>query len=66
MISFQLLATPICGLAKSSSSRPTARSIPRDAVASMPSVTTRLRGLMSGASAEAVAGRASVSVMAGV
>src|SRR5215212_4320855 len=48
VISFQLEATPICGLAKSSSPIPTARSIPREAVASRPSVTTRDRGLMSG------------------
>src|SRR3954470_11536562 len=48
VISFQELATPICGLAKSSSPRPTARSMPREAVASRPSVTFRLRGLMSG------------------
>ncbi len=47
VISFQLLATPICGLAKSSSSMPTARSMPREAVASRPSVTSRLRGLRS-------------------
>src|SRR4051794_31567906 len=48
VISFQLLATPICGLAKSSSPIPTARSIPRAAARSRPSVTSRLRGLMSG------------------
>src|SRR3954451_965326 len=48
VISFQELATPICGLAKSSSPIPTARSMPREAVASRPSVTFRLRGLMSG------------------
>src|SRR5215207_10249185 len=52
VISFQLDATPTCGLAQSSSPMPTARSIPRDAVASRPSVTTRLRGLMSGALVE--------------
>src|SRR5699024_9151460 len=42
------LAMPIWGLAKSSSPSPTARSIPREAVASIPSVTTRERGLISG------------------
>src|SRR5450830_997077 len=47
VISFHELATPIWGFAKSSSPRPTARSIPREAVASMPSVTVRERGLMS-------------------
>ena len=47
MISFQELATPIWGFAKSSSPRPTARSMPREAVASRPSVTVRERGLMS-------------------
>ena len=47
VISFHELATPICGLAQSSSPIPTARSIPRDAVASRPSVTARLRGLIS-------------------
>ena len=47
MISFQDEATPTCGLAKSSSPMPTARSMPRAAVASRPSVTTRERGLMS-------------------
>src|SRR6187551_1550888 len=47
VISFQELATPIWGFAKSSSPRPTARSMPREAVASRPSVTFRLRGLMS-------------------
>ena len=50
MISFQELATPICGLRQSSSPMPTARSMPRAAARSMPSVTSRLRGLMSGAS----------------
>ena len=44
---FQLDATPICGFAQSSSPMPTARSMPRDPVASKPSVTTRDRGLMS-------------------
>ena len=48
VISFQDEATPICGLAKSSSPMPTARSMPRAAVFSRPSVTSRLRGLMSG------------------
>src|SRR3954454_2193736 len=50
VISFQLDATPICGLAKSSSPMPTARSMPRAAALSRPSVTSRLRGLMSGES----------------
>jgi len=54
VISFQELATPIWGLAKSSSPIPTARSMPRAAVASRPSVTWRLRGLMSGASGREV------------
>ena len=49
VISFHDDATPICGLAKSSSPMPTARSIPRAAAFSRPSVTSRLRGLMSGA-----------------
>ncbi len=48
VISFHELATPIWGLTQSSSPIPTARSIPRDAVASRPSVTARLRGLISG------------------
>ncbi len=48
VISFHELAMPICGFAKSSSPIPTARSIPRDAVASRPSVTWRERGLRSG------------------
>ena len=47
VISFQLEATPTCGFSQSSSPIPTARSMPRDAVASSPSVTTRERGLMS-------------------
>ena len=47
VISFQLDATPICGFTQSSSLIPTARSMPRDPVASRPSVTTRDRGLMS-------------------
>ena len=50
VISFHDDATPICGLAKSSSPMPTARSIPRAAAFSRPSVTSRLRGLMSGES----------------
>ena len=50
VISFQEDATPICGFAKSSSPMPTARSIPRAAVFSRPSVTSRERGFMSGAS----------------
>ena len=40
-------AMPICGLAKSSSSMPRARSIPRLGVRSRPSVARRLRGVMS-------------------
>ncbi len=47
VISFQDEATPIWGLAKSSSPMPTARSMPRAAVFSRPSVTSRLRGFMS-------------------
>ena len=39
VISFHELATPICGFAKSSSPIPTARSMPRAAVLSIPSVT---------------------------
>src|SRR3954470_20220993 len=50
VISFHDDATPICGFAKSSSPMPTARNIPRAAVFSRPSVTSRLRGLISGAS----------------
>src|SRR5665647_2882041 len=50
VISFQALATPIWGLAKSSSPIPTARGMLRAAEASRPSVTWRLRGLMSGVS----------------
>jgi hypothetical protein len=52
VISFQELATPICGLRKSASVIPTARSMPRAAAFSRPSVTSRLRGLMSGADGE--------------
>src|SRR5665647_582108 len=48
VISFHELATPICGLTQSSSPMPTARSMPRAAAFSSPSVTSRLRGLMSG------------------
>ena len=47
VISFQLDAIPIWGLAKSSSRMPTARSIPRAAARSIPSVTSRLRGFRS-------------------
>src|ERR1700712_5016693 len=47
VISFQLDATPIWGLEKSSSVMPTARSMPRAAARSIPSVTSRLRGLTS-------------------
>ena len=39
------LATPICGLRQSSSPMPTARSMPRAAARSMPSVTMWLCGL---------------------
>ena len=46
--SFQELATPICGLSKSPSVMPMARSIPRAAAFSRPSVTSRLRGLRLG------------------
>ncbi len=49
VISFHDDATPICDLAKSSSPMPTARSMPRAAAFSSPSVTSRERGLMSGA-----------------
>src|SRR3954470_2447380 len=48
VISFHDEPTPICGLTQSSSPMPTARSMPRAAVFSSPSVTSRLRGLMSG------------------
>ena len=41
---------PICGLAKSSSRMPTARSIPRAAARSIPSVTSRVRGFRSAGS----------------
>ena len=54
MISFQLDATPIWGLAKSSSPMPTARSMPRAAARSSPSVTSRERGLMSGVACPSV------------
>ena len=47
VISFQDDAMPIWGLSQSASPIPTARSIPREVVASIPSVTTRDRGLMS-------------------
>src|SRR6188474_573536 len=50
VISFHEDATPIWGLTQSSSPMPTARSIPRAAVFSRPSVTSRERGFMSGAS----------------
>src|SRR5919206_5088597 len=50
VISFHDEATPIWGLAKSSSVIPTARSIPRAAARSIPSVTSRLRGLRSATS----------------
>ena len=62
VISFQDDATPICGLAKSSSSMPTALSMPRAAAFSRPSVTSRLRGLTSAVGVlAAVFGIASVS-----
>jgi hypothetical protein len=48
VISFQLEAMPIWGFGKSSSDMPTARSMPRAAARSRPSVTVRERGLMSG------------------
>src|SRR5690242_11377032 len=48
VISFHDEPTPICGLAQSSSPMPTARNMPRAAVFSRPSVTSRLRGLISG------------------
>jgi len=47
VISFQELAMPIWGLSQSASPMPTARSIPREVSASIPSVTVRERGLMS-------------------
>lgn len=47
VISFHDDATPIWGLAKSSSPMPTARSMPRAAARSIPSVTSLLRGLRS-------------------
>ena len=63
MISFQELATPIWGFAKSSSPRPTARSMPREAVASRPSVTVRERGLMSTEGAVELGALSDVTVM---
>src|SRR4051794_21449850 len=47
VISFHDDATPICGLSQSSSVRPTARSMARAGARSIPSVTSRLRGLRS-------------------
>ncbi len=47
MISFHELAMPIWGFSQSASPMPTARSIPRLVVASIPSVTTRERGFQS-------------------
>jgi hypothetical protein len=44
VISFHDEATPIWGLAKSASSMPIARSMPRAPARSMPSVTSKLRG----------------------
>src|SRR5690606_30217107 len=52
VISFHELAMPICDLFQSASPMPTARSMPREVVASMPSVTVRERGLWSMAGAE--------------
>jgi hypothetical protein len=48
VISFHDDATPIWGFSQSSSVRPTARSIARAGARSIPSVTSRLRGLLSG------------------
>src|SRR3954471_3532640 len=48
VISFHDDATPICGLSQSSSVSPTARSMARAGARSIPSVTSRLRGLRSG------------------
>ena len=42
--SFQLDATPICGLSQSASVMPTARSMARAGARSIPSVTSALRG----------------------
>src|SRR5947209_11425763 len=50
VISFHDDAMPICGLSQSSSVSPTARSIARAGARSIPSVTSRLRGLRSGMS----------------
>ena len=47
MISFQLDATPICGLGQSASVMPTARSMPRAAARSNPSVTSLAAGFIS-------------------
>jgi hypothetical protein len=47
VISFHDDAMPTCGLSQSSSVRPTARSIAREAAFWMPSVTSRERGLTS-------------------
>ena len=47
VISFHDEAIPTCGFFQSSSVRPTARNIARDAAFWMPSVTSRERGLMS-------------------
>ena len=46
VISFQDDATPICGLAKSSSPMPTARSMARAGALASPSVTSWLRGFI--------------------
>ena len=46
VISFHDDATPICGFTQSSSPIPTARSMPREADFSRPSVTCQLRGFM--------------------
>src|SRR5256885_8006355 len=45
--SFQLDATPICGLSQSAAVIPTARRLARAPARSMPSVTSRLRGFRS-------------------
>ena len=60
--SFQLDATPICDLPQSSSVIPTARNIARAPARSMPSVTSRLRGLMSVMAIERTGGRSVVRV----
>src|SRR4051794_27553921 len=61
VISFHDDATPICGLSQSSSVSPTARSIARAGARSIPSGTSRLRGLRS-----TMAGRVRVRVTSNV